>query len=372
LKICVLTTVHNPDDNRVFHKQVISLRDLGHEVVYVAPGVEAGERDKIRYVNYKKPSSKLKRMLDFYNVYKLVRGLGCEVCHFHDVELLPVGLLLKRHTKIKVVYDVHEDYRNQMLNKYYLGTFLRKVLYRFIVLLEEKADKKFDFIVTADDGTKKYFSDNKSEIVYNFPKLSNYSHINLESEKEYDLVFIGSASKFITDIMLECTAKLKKDGYPVKTLMVKLLHFANSYDYVANRMSELGLDDNDFILIDRLSTREVPDYLTKSKIGVIPLEDLPKYANNIPTKLFEDMICSLPVIASDLAPARHFIGGTDAGFLIKADDVDGYVEKIKLLLDDEELRTRMGQAGRTLVLERYNWENEERKLASIYEALGSK
>ncbi len=370
MRICVLTTVHNPDDNRVFHKQVLSLRNLGYEVVYVAPNVTPGVRDGIEYVNYEKPANKFRRMLDFYRVFKMVKGLDCKICHFHDVELIPVGLLLKKKTKIKVIYDVHEDYRNQMMNKYYLSPFFRKLLYRVVAWLENESNKRFDFIITADAGTRRYFDEEKSEVLYNFPKLSDYEDICVDTEKEYDLVFLGSASKFIVDIMLHCTAKLKKQGYNIKTLMVRLLHFTDSYHYVDNRKQELGLTDEEFVLIDRLPTKEIPHFLTKCKIGMIPLENLPKYANNIPTKLFEDMLCGLPVIASDLAPARSFMEGNEVGFLVEHNDVDGYAEKIKLLLEHDELREKMGNNGRRFVIEKCNWENEEKKLREIYRVVG--
>ncbi len=369
LKICVLTTVHVPDDNRVFHKELKSLKKLGYDIIYVAPGVESGKRDGIEYVNYQKKNNRFFRMLDFFNVYKTVKKLGCDVCHFHDVEGILVGLLLKATTKIKVVYDVHEDYRNQMANKYYMSSYLRKIFYKVIAFIESRANKKFDYMITADNGTKKYFDANKTEVLFNFPKLSDYTQINLDAPKKYDLVFLGSTSKFILNIMLECTAKLKAEGYNIKALMVKMFHFANSEEYVKQRMLELNLTDDDFVVMDRLATIEVPNFLAQSKIGMLPLDNTKKNANNIPTKLFEDMLCGLPVICSDLAPSRSFIENEDVGFLVEYNDVDAYIEKIKLLLDNEQLRTDMGKTARNLVIEKYNWENEEKKLAEIYKSL---
>lgn len=369
LKVCVLTTVHVADDNRIFHKELTSLKNLGYDIVYVAPDVENGKRDGIEYVNYKKNSNKFLRMLDFVNVYKMVKKLGCDVCHFHDVEGILVGLLLKATTKMKVIYDVHEDYRNQMANKYYISSFMRKIFYRVIVMMERKANKKFDYMITADNGTKKYFDESKTEVLFNFPKLANYSDVDMDSPKKYDLVFLGSTSKFILNVMLECTARLKEEGYSVKTLMVRMLHFANSEEYVKQKMKEFNLTEDDFILMDRLSTNEVPKYLAQSKIGMLPLDNTKKNANNIPTKLFEDMLCGLPVICSDLAPARSFIENENVGFLVGHDDIDAYVEKIKFFLDNEQLRADMGKTARKLVIEKYNWEVEEKKLAEVYKKL---
>ena len=36
-RVCILTTVHDYNDNRVFYKETLSLSRLGYEVFYIAP-----------------------------------------------------------------------------------------------------------------------------------------------------------------------------------------------------------------------------------------------------------------------------------------------------------------------------------------------
>lgn len=68
----------------------------------------------------------------------------------------------------------------------------------------------------------------------------------------------------------------------------------------------------------------------------------------------EAMSCGLPVVAYDCkyGPADIITDGVD-GFLIKHDDTCAFVEKLSLLMSNQELRHRMGEAGRRAVI-RYN------------------
>ena len=60
----------------------------------------------------------------------------------------------------------------------------------------------------------------------------------------------------------------------------------------------------------------------------------------------EAMSCGLPVIAFDCpyGPAEIITDGKD-GFLIKNRSIEDYVDKVCLLMEDEELRRKMGQEG---------------------------
>ena len=95
-KICHLTSVHSIRDPRIFHKECKSLARLGNDVALIACHERAEVVDGIRIVPIDPPTSRFDRLVRVG--WKLCRAAAREradVYHFHDPELMWVGVLLK-------------------------------------------------------------------------------------------------------------------------------------------------------------------------------------------------------------------------------------------------------------------------------------
>jgi glycosyltransferase involved in cell wall biosynthesis len=60
----------------------------------------------------------------------------------------------------------------------------------------------------------------------------------------------------------------------------------------------------------------------------------------------EAMLNGLPVVGSDLPPIRDLLGDDEAGLLVPSGDVEATAKAVGRLVDDEELRVRLGATGR--------------------------
>jgi glycosyltransferase involved in cell wall biosynthesis len=87
-------------------------------------------------------------------------------------------------------------------------------------------------------------------------------------------------------------------------------------------------------------------------IGVMPLPDSEWTRGKCSFKLIQYMSCGIPAVASPVGMNREVIREGVNGFV--AGSEDEWVEKLGKLLENEGLRRRMGEAGRSLVVQEYS------------------
>jgi len=373
-KVLILTTRHDCNDNRVYQKEVISLAKNGFNVFFIAPNNIDRKFKNVSYLNIKKNDSLFKRLLYMNKVFEMVKSINPQVVHIQDIELLPLLLKIKKKmTKVITIYDVHEDYRSQMLTKTSIPRFARKIVSYFVQRIENKANKKIDHIVCADSSTASYFNQEKTIVLFNYPKLSDYDFSIMESDikkrNKYDLIFPGSMRVFTYKTIVDIVADCYKKGFAFKCCIISPFKVPGGKNGVLNYIDSKKIPHELFELLDPVPPYEVQYYLACSKIGLLPLPDILKLQKNIPTKLFEYMIEYLPIIGSDLKPSRHFVKDGETGFLVRFDNIEDYSNRIIYLLQNPCLANKMGENGHSLVMEHYSWETEEKKLLHLYESL---
>jgi len=89
----------------------------------------------------------------------------------------------------------------------------------------------------------------------------------------------------------------------------------------------------------------------------------------MPNKMFEYMIAELPIIASNFLLWREIVEKNNCGICVNPLDPKEIAEAIEYLIEHPDEARKMGENGRKAVLEKYNWENESKKLLEIYEEL---
>ncbi len=107
---------------------------------------------------------------------------------------------------------------------------------------------------------------------------------------------------------------------------------------------------------------EVSD-LREADVGVMPLPDEPWERGKCGYKLIQYMACGLPVLASPVGVNPDIVKHGHNGFLCDSDQDWSY--HLKVLVDDPNLRCRMGQAGRRLVQERFSTDAVSAHLAGV-------
>jgi glycosyltransferase involved in cell wall biosynthesis len=121
-------------------------------------------------------------------------------------------------------------------------------------------------------------------------------------------------------------------------------------------LKNLGILDN-VIFVGRVPNYEMPKYYSSSDVVL-----LPSLSENFPVVALEAMSSGKPVIASRVGGIPELVSNNEDGILVSPGNVEQLVEALLRLLENPQLRNRMGDMGRKLVEEKYNW----KKIGQLY------
>ena len=370
-KVCIIHKVDSLDP-RSFYKEGRSLAKAGYEVTIMGIFQNNVTIDGIRLIGFVPAKNRFARFLiTNYHIFLSSLKEKAEVYHFHDIDFIPWAILLKVFTRSKVIYDIHEAYPEYMLLKTYIPKYIRRLLSAFIYALEHFAVKLFDGIIPNDNFISQSFKHKHNITIFNFPTLDFFRNGDgiPWPERKYDLFYHGSLPKYHFKRMMDIAEKLNAKNTSTKWGIV-------TKDDVTIRWAKHELKKrnltSDFDFLPYTDYLNVFKYLSVAKIGIIPLPPYKKFMKNIPLKMFEFMGCGLPIVLSDLPPSREFIAGKDCAIAVEPDNTAEYAEAIKLLLNDPKMAVEMGQNGKRLIFEKYNWNNEEKKLLTLYRDFANK
>ncbi len=100
---------------------------------------------------------------------------------------------------------------------------------------------------------------------------------------------------------------------------------------------------------------------------------LPSYYEGLPTSLLEAMACGLPSIATNVEGNSEVISDGETGLLVPPRNPKSLAEAILKLLDDIELRHKIGANARKHITNNYDWKLVVDRIEAIYSAVtGSK
>jgi glycosyltransferase involved in cell wall biosynthesis len=98
---------------------------------------------------------------------------------------------------------------------------------------------------------------------------------------------------------------------------------------------------------------------------------LPSFIEGLPTVCLEALASGVPVVASNIGGTSEVVIEGETGYLRPPHDLESMSDCVVKLLRDDNLRNRMGQAGRKLVEDGYSWERIAELTEQLYERVAS-
>lgn len=368
-RVCILTSVHIPFDGRVFHREACSLAKAGYDVTLIAKHDKEETVSGVRVVPLPKPRSRLHRMTAvLWRLYRLAVREDADVYHFHDPELMIVGLLLKFRGK-KVIWDVHEHYPNAILDKFYLARPLRRVISKSFDLFERAVARFYDYVIY----TTPFVGERYQRMGVRSGRVENYPILELSTAFERNpqdkIIYLGAMSKTRGLLeVIEAFSLVAKERPSWELCLVGSSRPKSFEQEMKDLAARRGVGSN-VKFIEWVPYEEKERLSSQAAMGVITF--LP-YSNNtscLPNKLFDYMLVGLPVIASDFPLYREVVEPAQCGLIVDPSKPEEIARAMEHLIEHPEEARRMGENGRRAVLEKYNWEKESERLLRIYEAV---
>jgi glycosyltransferase involved in cell wall biosynthesis len=193
------------------------------------------------------------------------------------------------------------------------------------------------------------------------------SHIRAQYSLDGKTVvgFIGTFGKWHgAEILVKAFGRLLQK-YPEYQGRVKLFMIGDgiTMPLVKENIDKFSIKDS-CILTGLIPQEEGPKYLAACDILVAshkPNPDGTPFFGS-PTKLFEYMAMGKGIVASDLNQIGEILKHDDTAWLVKPGDVECLNHGLKILIDDEHLRNRLGKAARQEVVTKYTWKEHTRKI----------
>jgi glycosyltransferase involved in cell wall biosynthesis len=366
LRIAHLSSVHRPDDQRVFGRECRSLAAAGYEVIFVAPGAPARVVDGVRYHPIPRAASRVRRLaLGGLHVLQAALTLRADLYHFHDPELIPVGLMLRALGK-RVIYDVHEDVPGQVRSKHWLPPWARAGVARLAGGLQGLGLRVFDGVVAAGDDVAAGLGGSGVTVLRNFPLLSEFDDPGSipYAERPMEVVHVGNLSRIrASRELVEAVGLLPEQLDPRLVL-------AGSFNDDGLEAEIRALPGwRRTTLLGWCSRSQVTTQLGRSRVGVVMFGPHPNHYAVRSNKLFEYMAAGLPVVGPDFPAWRALINAVGCGLVVDPTRPEAIADAIAQLLASPAEAEAMGLRGRQAVLAEFNWETEFQRLLHLYERI---
>jgi glycosyltransferase involved in cell wall biosynthesis len=369
MKITHLTSVHPPDDNRIF-KICRSVARTGRTVSYVVPAEKDHSVDGVAIKSVPVLSSRILRMLlTTWRVYWRAVEERADIYQFHDPELIPVGLALRLLQNRKVVYDVHENVPDQILSKRYIPRPLRKLTARAFDWFERHAAARFSAIVTANEDISERFNRANDHVVaiHNYAEAREFAGTPENNEARYasGVVFHSAASE--------------RTAFPAVVQAIELLS-----KKISVRLIVTGVTDSEareaaglarrsccpqIEVVGLLSREEMARAYLESAVSLVFYNQPRNHSSIRANRFFEALAAAAPVIVSDFPEWRAAVESISCGLAVDPEDPTAIAAAIEYVLTHPEEAAAMGKRGRHAFLTEFTWEQECNKLLRFYDWL---
>lgn len=300
---------------------------------------------------------------------------GFDVIHAHNPPdtLFIVGAFFKIFGK-KFVFD-HHDVSPELYQSRF-GKQKKDLVYRGLMLVEKLCYLTANVVIATNESYKKIAvrrgrkNPDSVFVVRNGPNLDRVRPVPPDEElrkmNKTILGYVGALNpQDGVDYLVRALGTLvhdlgRKDVYCV------VVGYGDSLEGLKKLACQLEIEDH-IHFTGYCSDADLVRYLSSADICVDPDPSSP--LNDVSTwiKIMEYMALGKPIVSFDLP--ESIVSAQDAALFVPANDEKAFAEAIERLMDDPELRGRMGAFGYERIQKELAWVHVSRNLVAAYASL---
>jgi glycosyltransferase involved in cell wall biosynthesis len=266
-----------------------------------------------------------------------------DILHLHIIPIeLNLGIIVAKATTCKLIFTDHlKRLEFKGLKNYLLGFALRKI-YREYNLIAVSSGI-YDLIVYHKlVGKYKNIAliENKLNLNHFVPCVNYYVD-------ELNVIYVARlAHPKGHKELIEAWSVISKNNLDARLLLAGPDDFNGQLQLNAK---QFGVENTIHFMGPQSNILSV---LEKCHIGVFP-----SFKEGLPIALLEKMAMALPVLVSDISELTSIVTHNENGLVFKCGDVNDLAEKLHLLLNDGNLRKRLGKNARLTIEKKFGSNN---------------
>lgn len=343
----------------------------GHEVLVATRVQDHG--DRIRAQGFRlipiglrrssrNPLCEIKAIYELYHIYSTEKP---DLVHQVAIKPILYGSLAARLAGIKAIVNALTGLGYVFIARGKKASFLRSLITRFFRFAFSFRNCRGIFENPEDRQTfidRKIITPEKAVLIRGSGVNTDLFSPVPEAEGEPKAIL---ASRMLWDKgvgdLVEASKLLKNRGMPGRVILAG----RPDPDNPASIPEEIltGWHEKEDIIW--LGHREdIPQLLQQCHVAV-----LPSYMEGVPVCLLEAASAGLPLVATDVRGCREIVRNGVNGFLVPPKDPEQLAQALATLLQNRELRQRMGKASREIAVNEFSEELVVRATLALYEKL---
>lgn len=282
--------------------------------------------------------------------------------HCHSLASLPVGVVAKRFTGAKLIFDAHE-LETERVGLHGARQWLDRRIERHLI-------RHCDAVICVSDAIADWYAERygiaRPTVVRNIPDIRTQEDL---AGSQVLRVRLGLAAD---DLLFIYVGGLSHGRRIEQYLRVFARASSNrhlvfmGYGELEDKIREAAAQYPNIHFHPAVAPHEVLRYTASADVGLVGVENVClSYYYALPNKIFEYLLAGLPAVAGKWPELERVVSGYDCGWLHDEDD-DALLRVVEEI-DREAIEKR--RAGVEEARQAFSWENEENALVQLYRDL---